>query len=179
MINMNVAFPIEELHGNNRIQICIEDIRRGDRFINGFSYCISMRWQFHSVYTQILMTPYSHESNNAIKNTTHTWIAHYNDVIIGTMASLFISLSLSIGYSTVYTVADQRKSQSSASLAFVRGIHLWPVNSPHKWPVTRKMFPFDDVIMIVKTPPDRTDHIYNERLYIYIYIYIYQSTTTK
>ena len=22
-----------------------------------------------------------------------------------------------------------------------------PVNSPHKWPVTRKMFPFDDVIM--------------------------------
>ena len=27
------------------------------------------------------------------------------------------------------------------------GIHRWPVNSPHKWPVTRKMFPFDDVIM--------------------------------
>ena len=37
--------------------------------------------------------------------------------------------------------------QSSASLAFVRGIHRWPVNSPHKLPVTRKMFPFDDVIM--------------------------------
>ena len=42
---------------------------------------------------------------------------------------------------------DQRKHQSSASLAFVWGIHRWPVNSPHKWPVTRKMFPFDDVIM--------------------------------
>ena len=42
---------------------------------------------------------------------------------------------------------DQRKHQSSASLAFVRGIHRWPVNSQHKWPVTRKMFPFDDVIM--------------------------------
>ena len=39
------------------------------------------------------------------------------------------------------------KHQRSASLAFVRGIHRWPVNSPHKWPVTRKMFPFDDVIM--------------------------------
>ena len=39
------------------------------------------------------------------------------------------------------------KHQSSASLAFVRGIHRWPVNSPHKGPVTRKMFPFDDVIM--------------------------------
>ena len=42
---------------------------------------------------------------------------------------------------------DQRKNQSSASLALVRGIHRWQVNSPHKWPVTRKMFPFDDVIM--------------------------------
>ena len=43
--------------------------------------------------------------------------------------------------------ADQRKHQSSALLAFVMGIHRWPVNSPHKGPVTRKMFPFDDVIM--------------------------------
>ena len=39
------------------------------------------------------------------------------------------------------------KKQSSASLAFVREIHRGPVNSPHKWPVMRKMFPFDDVIM--------------------------------
>ena len=56
--------------------------------------------------------------------------------------------SLTIVYSTVYSDAHQKKHQSSASLAFVRGIHRWPVNSPHKWPVTRKMFPFDDVIMI-------------------------------
>ena len=52
--------------------------------------------------------------------------------------------SLEIVYLTVYTDTDQRKLQSSVSLAFVRGI---PVNSPHKGPVTRKMFPFDDVIM--------------------------------
>ena len=55
--------------------------------------------------------------------------------------------SLTIVYSTVYSDSDQRKHQSSASLAFVWGIHRGPVNSPHKWPVTRKMFPFDDVIM--------------------------------
>ena len=55
--------------------------------------------------------------------------------------------SLTIVYSTVYSSADQRKHQSSALLAFVRGIHRWPVNSPHKWPVTRKTFPIDDVIM--------------------------------
>ena len=44
---------------------------------------------------------------------------------------------------------DQRKLQSSTSLAFMRGIHRWPVNSMHKGPVTRKMCPFDDIIMSV------------------------------
>ena len=72
-------------------------------------------------------------------------IRHYNDVIMSAMASQITSLT--IAYSTVYSVADQIKHQSYASLAFVRGIHRWPVNSPHKGPVTRKMFPFDDVIM--------------------------------
>ena len=71
---------------------------------------------------------------------------HYGDIIMGAIASQITSLT--IVYSTVYSDADQRKHQSSASLAFVRGIHRGPVNSPHKWPVTRKMFPFDDVIMI-------------------------------
>ena len=75
------------------------------------------------------------------------WILHCNDVIMGEMASQITSLT--IVYSTVYSDADQRKHQSSASLAFVRGIHRGPVNSPHKWPVTRKMVPFDDVIMTV------------------------------
>ena len=47
---------------------------------------------------------------------------------------------LTIVYSIVYSGEDQRKNQRSASLAFVRGIHRWRVNSPHKWPATRKMF---------------------------------------
>ena len=70
---------------------------------------------------------------------------HYNGVIMGAMASQITSLT--IVYSTVYSGADQRKHQSSASLAFVWGIHRWPMNSPHKSPATQKMFPFDDVIM--------------------------------
>ena len=61
--------------------------------------------------------------------------------------------SLTIIYSTVYSGADQWKHQSSASLALVRGIHRWPVNSPHKRPVTQKMFPSDDVIMSKPTIP--------------------------
>ena len=64
---------------------------------------------------------------------------------MSTMASQITSLT--IVYSTVYSGTDERKHQSSMSLAFVRGIHRWPVNSPHKGPVTRKMFPFDKVIM--------------------------------
>ena len=74
-----------------------------------------------------------------------TNVCHYYDVILGAIESQITSLA--IVYSTVYSSANQRKHQSSASLAFVRGIHRRPVNSPLKWPVTRKMFPFDDVIM--------------------------------
>ena len=65
---------------------------------------------------------------------------HYIDVMMGTMASQITSLMAV--YSIVYSGADERKRQSSTSLAFVRGIHRWL-----KGPVTRKMFPFDDVIM--------------------------------
>ena len=72
-------------------------------------------------------------------------ITHYTDVIMSVMASQITSLT--IVYSTVYSGADQRKYHSSASLAFVRGIHRSPVNSPRKGPVTRKRYPFDDVIM--------------------------------
>ena len=59
--------------------------------------------------------------------------------------------SITIVYwaSTIYSGADQRKHQSSASLAFVRRIHWWPMNSPHKGPVMWKMVPFDDVIMLL------------------------------
>ena len=64
---------------------------------------------------------------------------HYSDVIMSPMASQITSLA--IVYSIIYSGADQRKHQSSASLAFVRGIHRWPENSPHKGPVMRKMFP--------------------------------------
>ena len=71
---------------------------------------------------------------------------HYSDVIMSAMMSQITSLT--IAYSTIYSGADQRNHQSSASLAFVRGIHRRLVDSPHKGTVTRKMFPFVDVIMV-------------------------------
>ena len=82
----------------------------------------------------------------AISHWLNQWSSqHYDDAIMDPMASQITSHT--IVYSTVYSGADQSWHQSSASLAFVWGIHRWPVNSPHKWPVTRKIFPFDDVIM--------------------------------
>ena len=65
--------------------------------------------------------------------------------------------NFTIVYSMVYLGTNQTKQLSSASLAIVRGIHRWPVNFPLKWPVTWKMFPFDDVIM----------------MYIYIYYHVF------
>ena len=72
--------------------------------------------------------------------------SHYRDVIMSAMASQITPVSNVC--STVCSRADQRKHQSSVSLAFVMGIHRWPVDSTHKGPVTRKTFPFDDVIMV-------------------------------
>ena len=57
-------------------------------------------------------------------------LLHYSDVIMGMMASPITRLA--IVYSNIYSGADQRKYQSSASLAFVLGIHQWPVNSRTK-----------------------------------------------
>ena len=69
-------------------------------------------------------------STSKYDQETYSVLDHYDDVIMGAMASQITSLS--IVYSTVYSDADQRKHQSSASLAFVRGIHRGRVNSPHK-----------------------------------------------
>ena len=82
--------------------------------------------------------------------SSHTMMdVHYIDVIMGVIASQITRLS--IVYSKVNSEADQRKLESSTSLAFVKGIHQRLVNSPHKWPVMQIMFPFDDVIMITYT----------------------------
>ena len=110
-----------------------------------------------------LLTSSSSHSDNAVCWSWFWWdlsiatarYAHVNvnfafhcyDVIMSAMASQITSPA--IIYSSVYSGADQRKHQSSVSLGFVRGIRRWPVNSPHKGPVTRNFFPFDEAIMSI------------------------------
>ena len=64
---------------------------------------------------------------------------HYDDVIMGTIASQITSL-----HDCLLNRLFRRRSKKTSKL---RITGLCAVNSPHKGPVTRKMFPFDDVIM--------------------------------
>ena len=97
-------------------------------------------WENHPQYPVFLYSPGPSVESifNGGKNTLQ-WChnEHNGDGVTG----------VSIVYSNVCSGGDQRKHQSSSSLAFVWEIHRWPVHSPQNWPVTRKMFPFDDVIM--------------------------------
>ena len=116
--------------------------------------CQISKGQSSNVWFHILgILMYNPTNTTLLRNFTLITEGHFchdGDVIMGTIG--YQITSLPIVYSTIYLDADQRRHQSSASLAFVRGTQRWSVNSPHKWPVTRKMFPFDYVIMIQHRP---------------------------
>ena len=71
----------------------------------------------------------------------NAFILHDNDVIMGAMVSQITSLAI------VYRLFRHRSKKTSKLRVTGLCAGNSPVNSPHKWPVTRKMFPFDDVIM--------------------------------
>ena len=124
-----------------------------------FRKASTQRWCF----IELRIHPYKLLNySSCSSNIDHiSFAAHYDDVIMTMLASQITSLT--VVYSIVYSGVNQRKHQSSASLAFVREIHRGPVNFPHKWPVTRKMFPFDDVIMddILPVIPKKSYHALN------------------
>ena len=93
------------------------------------------QWFFYSVITFSYTKCFVHSYTVDVVFT----LSYYSDVIMSPMA--YQIARVPIVCSIVCSAADQRKYQNSASLAFVRGIR------PHKGPVTRKLFPFDDVIM--------------------------------
>ena len=72
---------------------------------------------------------------------------HYGCVIMSAMASQITGIS--IVYTTVCLF--RRRSKETPKLpvtGLCGGMHRWPVNSSHQRPVTRKIFPFDDVIIV-------------------------------
>ena len=72
---------------------------------------------------------------------------HYDDVIMSVM-----SQSHHQHHDCSLNRLFRRRSKKTSKLRVIglRGIHRSPVNFPHKWPVTLKMFPFDDVIMCIE-----------------------------
>ena len=103
------------------------------------TYWVSYKFQCDIVVWDFIKKTSSYWINFLVSNfiTMTSWGAQWH--LKSPASRLFVQLLIQ--------GADERKHQSSASPAFVRGIHRWLVNSPHKGPVMRKMFPFDDVIM--------------------------------
>ena len=78
---------------------------------------------------------------------------HNNDVIMSAMASKITSLRT---FTQPFIQAQNKKKyQSSASLAFVRGIHRSPVNSPHKRPVTGELILYCTDLLLHRAPASR------------------------
>ena len=126
-------------HGDARCQgVCGHDI--------DFSRNISISAIKSFVFIFNFSVRFAYRKQHEWRHGHDRYHHHYSDVMMRAMASQITGVS--IVYSIVCLCADLRKYQSSASLAFLGGIHRWPVNSPRKGPVTRKMFPFDDVIMV-------------------------------
>ena len=73
-------------------------------------------------------------------------VCHYSNVIMSAMASQITGVSMVC--STVCPGAGQKKTSKLRVTGLLGGIHRRPVNSPNKGPVTRKMLPFDDVIVL-------------------------------
>ena len=114
------------------------DIRHQIRGSRRFKSLVEGQNLFSIFLKLIFCHRYDH--NNSVSLLTEPSDAYHNsDVIMGMMGSQ-ITWVLII-YSAVCSGTDQRKHQTSSSLAFVRGIHRSP------GPATRKRFPFDDVIM--------------------------------
>ena len=118
------------------------------QFTKGCLMLLTLVMQFKILYMKL--TCYALES--LLGNMNNRFISIWSESLSMGAFEVFCEYQIILDISLHWRLneldgGDQRKYQSSASLAFVRGIHQWLVNSLHKGPVTRKMFPFDDVII--------------------------------
>ena len=107
------------------------------------SYNASIAWKFHLQHYSDVITMFQSLvfpcSNPTLKPTS----CHDANFVI-TVTSWWTRWRLRSSASRLFVNHqfrhDQRKHQSSAPLSCVREIHRWPVDSPHKGPVTQKMW---------------------------------------
>ena len=121
-----------------------------NKYFTTQSSCLSFprSWDAANQENFVKMTIFLYQwtmTTNSLLYPVNSEMDHYSDVMMSAMATEITGVL--IVCSAVCSGVDQRKYQSSMTLAFMRAIHQRPVDSPHKWPVTRKMFPFDEVIL--------------------------------
>ena len=140
-----------------------------------YHFWTSGLWYLLKFFVVLYTDPYT-LSTGSITDWPHSQFSPgYFDIIMSAMA--FQTTGVSIVCTTVCSGADQRKHQSSASLAFVRGINRCSVDSHHKGPVTRKMFLFGDVIIPrIFRPQNQRINDENGRCLIYNYIFTFSAT---
>ena len=162
---LQILYSAEQTQGQGKVE-CISSIRRANsppkyltslndtnssvrHLLDTLYHCCIFRdrWVL-LLFCHFSVSFHNIQTSSISPDIVYKYIKHhYTYIIMSAVASQITCVSV-VG-TTGCSGADQRTHQSSASLAFVRGIHGWPVNSAHKGPITRKMFPFDDVI----TPP--------------------------
>ena len=119
---IHIVKPLCEI---TRLMIAPKHIMLASSFI--IRQSTFLQWLF-GLLDMVLLAVLQHHCNSI----------HYSDVIMSVMASQITATR--IDFSTIFSGVDQGKHQSSTSLAFVRGIHQWPVDSPYKGPVKWKIF---------------------------------------
>ena len=68
---------------------------------------------------------------------------HWSDVTMSAMVSQITGIWTVCSVVCSLTLKSKKTSKLGV-IGFVRGNHQWPVDFPHKGPITRKMFPFDE-----------------------------------
>ena len=105
---------------------------------------MTLEWRFDVTPKSLLCNVSAGKQQQKLDKQTHEWLCpqHYSDVIMRAVAYQITRISCLLN---VCSGSDQRKTSKLLVTGRLRGIHRWPVNSPHKGPVTPRMFPFDDV----------------------------------
>ena len=116
------------------------------RQIAGIEWCGEGRLSYIPTETWEAVTRFELQKTIFYSYLIRYWNLHYSELIVSEITSQITGVSMVC--STVCSGVDHRKHQCSESLAFVRRILRWLMNSPHRRPVTRSLFPFDDIIMV-------------------------------
>ena len=155
-----------------RVHYQCQKFKKVTYFLSFYNRCAL--WVLSKVYIQLFISIYSYLYHNAHLSKSCCYDVHrehYSNDIMGAMASQIIKFT--VVYTTIYSGADQRKHQSSASLAFMWRIHRWPMSSPHKGPVIQKIimkYDNDIIACLIKLNTNQLDQSMMQQNYTHLLV---------